>query len=155
MNKLSLRTFLLEFGRYFEPAELFYHIRIAEALSRVGFRVLLIERLSNASRWEVRLRATLQAQAQLVGRTFRARSLSYRKAAQLLEHCLKTELRSILGQLGSGIKFGSIVVVRHGTSFRIGFVWPLGTPGKWRPQTGDHPFRVSGMIQNWLKEQRN
>ncbi len=155
MRKHPLKKFLVEFGQYFEPAELFYHRRIAEGLSRLGFQVLSIERLSSSSRWELRVRATLEAQAQFVGRTYRARNLSYGKATQLLEGWLKTGLRSILRQLGSGVKAGPIVAVRHGAYFRIGLVWPLGTPGKWRPRASHDPLRTSGMIQEWLKRQRN
>jgi hypothetical protein len=155
MKKASLRKFLVEFGRYFEPAELFYHLRIAEGLSPLGFQVLSIERLSRVSRWQLRLKATLDAQAQLVGRTFRARSLSYGKATKLLEGWLKTELRSILRQLGGGVKVGPIALARHGAYFQVGFVWPLGTPGKWRLRSDHHPFLASGMIQEWLKTQRN
>jgi hypothetical protein len=151
MKKVPLKKFLVEFDRFFEPAELFYHARIAEGLTRPGFRTLSIERLSSASRWQVRVRATLEAQAQLVGQTYRARNLTYGKATKLLEGWLKTELRSILRQVGSGAKVGPIVVVRHGAYFQIGFVWPLGTPGKWRPPASHHPFRASGMIREWLK----
>jgi hypothetical protein len=79
MKKLPLKKFLVEFGRYFEPAEVFYHARIAEGLTRLGFQVFSIERLSYASRWELRVRATLAARAQLVGRTYRARNLTYRR----------------------------------------------------------------------------
>ena len=156
MKKLALKQFLLEFGRYFEPAHFFYHRRIEEGLNQLGFKVLSIELLSTASAWQLRLRATLEAQAQLVGRTYRARNLSYGKATKLLEGWLKTELRSLLRQLGSGIKCEGIVVVRHGAYIQARFVWPLGTPGRWRPPTSSaHPFRVSGMIQEWLNTQRN
>ncbi len=155
MRKLPHKRFLIEFGRYFEPAELFYHLRMAEGLTRLGFQVRSIERLSTASRWRLHLKATLEAQAQLVGQTFRSRNLSYGKATKLLEGWLKMELRSVLNQLGSGVKIGPIAVARHGAYFQVGFVWPLGTPGKWRPQAFHHPFRASGMIRQWLKDQRN
>lgn len=155
MKKLPLKKFLVECGRYFEPAELFYHARIAEGLTRLGFQVLTVDRLSSRSRWNLRFKATLEAQAQMVGRAFRARNLSYGKATKLLEGWLKMELRSILRQLGSGVKIGPIAVARHGTYFQIRFVWPLGTPGKWRPRSAHHPFRASGMISEWLKNQRN
>jgi hypothetical protein len=155
MKKPSLKKFLVEFGRYFEPAELFYHLRIAENLSRLGFQVLSIERLPSASRWRLRLKATLEAQAQLVGQTFRSRNLSYGKATKLLDGWLRMELRSILSQLGNRVKVGPIAVARHGAYFQLRFAWPLGTPGKWRPQSGHHPFRASGMIREWLKRQRN
>ena len=155
MKKLSFKKFLVEFGRYFEPAAVFYHARIAQGLSRLGFQVLWIERLSHDSRWELRLRATVDAQAQLVGRTYRTRTLRYGKAKKLLESWLKTELRSILRQVGGGVKIGPIVVARHGANLQVSFVWSLGTPGKWRPTTCRHPFRSSGMVQAWLKDQRN
>lgn len=155
MRRLPLKQFLVEFGRYFEPAELFHHLRIAESLSRMGFQVLSIERFSSASRWRLRLKATLEGQAQSVGRTYRARNLSYGKATKLLEGWLKTELRSVLRELGSGVKVGPIALGRHGAYFQVGFVWPLGTPGKWRPRPAHHPFQASGMIQDWLKDQRN
>lgn len=155
MRRLPLKQFRVEFGRYFEPAKLFYHLRIAEALSRMGFQVLSIERLSSASRWRLRFKATLEAQAQLVGRTFHARNLSYGKATQLLEVWLRMELRSVLRELGSGVKVGPIVGGRHGAYFQVDFVWPLGTSGKWRPRPARHPFQASGMIQDWLKAQRN
>ncbi len=155
MSKLHLKRFLVEFGRYFEPAELFYHLRIAEGVTRFGFQVRSIERFSSASRWRLYLKATLEAQAQLVGQTFRSRNLSYGKATKLLEGWLARELRSILSQLGSGAKVGPIAVARHGAYFQVAFVWPLGTPGKWRPRSCHHPFLASGMIQQWLKDQRN
>jgi hypothetical protein len=155
MKRLPLKKFLVEFGRYFEPAELFYHLRIAEGLTRLGFQVRTIQQLSSASRWQLLLKATLEAQAQLVGRTYRARNLSYGKATKLLEGWLKMALRSILGQLGSGVKVGSIAVARHGAYFQVEFVWPLGTPGNWRPRSCHHPFRASGMIRQWLNDQRN
>jgi hypothetical protein len=155
MRKLPLKRFLVEFGRYFEPAHLFYHLRVAEGFSRLGFQVLAIERLSTASRWRLRLKATLEAQAQLVGRTFRARNLSYGKATQLLEGWVKNELRSLLNQLGSGVKVSPIAVARHGAYFQVAFVWPLGAPGKWRPSASHHPLRASGMIRAWLQNQRN
>ena len=156
MKRLALKKFLLEFGRYFEPADLFYHRRIEERLTRLGFQVLSIDRLSKASAWQLRLKATLDAQAQLVGRTYRARNLSYAKATKLLEGWLKTDLRSILRDLGSGVKCDRLAVVRHGAYFQARFVWPLGTPGLWRPPTTPgHPFQTSGMIQEWLKQQRN
>ncbi len=125
-------------------------------MNRLGFKVLSIERLSRASRWELKLRATLEAQAQIVGQTYRARNLTYGKATKLLEGWLKSQLRSILKDLGSGIKADALVVVRHGAYFQVGFVWPLGTPGRWRPpSSSDNPLRTSGMIRDWLKEQRN
>jgi hypothetical protein len=155
MSKLFWKKFLVEFGRYYEPAELFYHLRIAEGLTRLGFQVRTIQRLSNASRWQLLLKATLEAQAQLVGQTFRSRNLSYSKATKCLEGWLRIELRSILSQLGSGVKVGPMAVARHGAYFQVGFVWPLGTPGKWRPRSCHHPFRASGMIRQWLNEQRN
>ena len=156
MKKFALRQFLVEYGRYYEPAALFYHRRIEEALIQFGFKVLSIDRLSRASRWQLRLKATLEAQAQVVGQTYRARNLTYGKATKLLESRLKSQLRSALNQLGDGISPKAMTVVRHGAYFQVCFLWPLGTPGKWRPPaSSDHPFRASGMIRAWLKQQRN
>ena len=151
----KLNEFLVEFSRYSEPAEIFYHARIAEGLTRLGFRVLWIERLSKDRRWQLRLKATLEAQSQIAGQTYRARNLSYGKVTKLLAGWLKMELRSILQQLGGGVEIGPIAVRRHGAHFRVAFVWSPGTPGRWRPQVCHHPFKASGMIRTWLKEQRN
>lgn len=156
MKKLALKQFLLEFGRYFEPAHLFYHRRIEEGLTQLGFHVLSIEQLSTAPTWQLRLRATLDAQAQLIGGTYRPRNLNFGKTTKLLEGWLKAELRSLTRQLGSGIKCDKLVVVRHGACLEVRFVWPLGAPGRWRPPLSpDHPFRAPGMIQHWLKAHRN
>jgi hypothetical protein len=156
MKNFALKRFLVECGRYFEPAHLFYHRRIEEGLAGLGFSVLSIERLAKASAWQVKLRATLEVQAQIVGRTYRARNLNCAKTTKLLEGWLKAELRALLRQLGSGTKSDALVVVRRGAYFSVRFVWPFGTPGRWRPPTSPtHPFRVSGMIQDWLKQQRN
>ena len=156
MKNIELKRFLAECGRYFEPAHFFYHRRIEEGLARLGFTVLSIERLAKASAWQVKLRVTLETQAQMVGRTYRARNLTCGKTAKLLKGRLKAELRALLRQLGSGTKSDALVVVRHGAHFSVRFVWPLGTPGRWRPPTSaTHPFRDSGMILEWLKQQRN
>src|SRR4051812_6379800 len=95
MKTLTIKQFLVQFGRYFEPAALFYHLRIVEGLTQLGFQVRSIQRLSTSSRWQILLKATLEAQAKLVGRTYRARNLSYGKATQLLDGWLKAELRTI------------------------------------------------------------
>ncbi len=155
MSKPFLKKFLVEFGWYFEPAEVFDHARIAEGLTQLGFQVRLIERLSSASCWDLRLKATLEAQAQLVGQTFRSRSLSYGQATKHLEGWLKRQLRSILRQLGSGVEVGPMVALRHGAYFHVRFIWPLGTPGKWRRPASHHPLKASGMIRQWLRGQRN
>jgi hypothetical protein len=153
MKKLD--EFLVEFSRYSEPAEIFYHASVAEGLTRLGFQVLWIERLSKDRRWQLRLKATLEAKSQIAGQTYRARNLSYGKATKLLAGWLKTELRSILQQLGGGLEIGPIAVTRQRAHFRVAFVWSPGTPGRWRPRACHHPFKGTGMIRAWLKDHRN
>ena len=128
-----------------------------EHLEPLGFKVISIERGLVPAVWRLRLKATLQAQAHLLlGRTYRARTLSRTKLTEHLTAWLKAELRSLLVDLGRGKRSGKLVVAGRGACFEANFVLPVGSPGLWRPTWGRaHPFRVPGIVQDWLKPQRN
>ena len=158
MKKFGLKPFLLKYGEYIEPGQLFYHRRLEERLAGLGLRVTSVQRFAEHPVWQIRLRAPLEAQAQLLlGKPYKGHRPACWASGKLIEARLKEELRLILKQLSPpDVKAEEINVVRHGGSFQCVFVWPVGKPGLWRPRARQpHPLQVSTVIRRWLKRQRN
>ena len=157
MKKTNLKQFLAKYGRHVEPGRLFYHLRLQERLTALGFRVISIERLEEHPVWNIRIRGNLDAQTNLLlGKSYKGKRPVSWGSGEIIEQRLEAEFQAILKQLGKPVKADELNVVRYGGYFQIVFVWPLGQPGKWfsRPAR-PHPLRVSGVMQRWLKGQRN
>ncbi len=157
MKKKNLKQFLAKYGRFVEPGQFFYHHRLHERLTGLGFRVISIERLDTHPVWNIRIRGNLEAQTNLLlGKSYKGKRPAAWGSGEVIEQRLKAEMQSILKQLGRAVKADELNVVRYGGYFQIVFVWPLGQPGKWFPRPArPHPLRVSGVMQRWLKGQRN
>jgi hypothetical protein len=119
--------------------------------------VISIERYEPHAVWQIRLRGNLDAQTKLLlGKSYSGKRPACWASGKLVEARLKEELRSILKQLGPGAKAEEVNIVRSGSRFQCVFVWPLGTPGYWRPRPRPaHPLQVSVVVQRWLNRQRN
>jgi hypothetical protein len=156
-KQLGLKQFLVRYDRYYESGQYFYHHRLQERLADLGLRVISIERFEAHPVWEIKVRGNLDAQTKLlVGKSYAGKRPACWGSGKLVEARLKEELRSILKQLGPGVKAEEINVVRSGSRFQCVFVWPLGTAGIWRPRPPHaHPLQVSVIVQRWLKGQRN
>ena len=157
MKKFGLKPFLAKYGRYVEPGQFFYHRRLQERLAALSLRVISIQRFDEHPVWQIRARAPLDAQAKLLlGKSYKGHRPDCWASGKLIEARVKEELRSILKQLGPGVKAEEINVVRHGGYFQCVFVWPLGKPGILRPRPAKpHPLQVSVVVHRWLKRQRN
>ena len=156
-KKQGLKQFLARYGRHVEPGKLFYHLRLQERLAALGFRVISIERLSEHPVWNVRFKGDLHAQTTLLlGRGYKGKRPASWGSGEVIEQRLKAELASILKSLGRAVKADEMTVVREGAYFGAAFVWPLGEPGIWCPPPNrPHPLQVSGVVQRWIKQQRN
>jgi hypothetical protein len=157
MKKFGLKPFLMKYCRYVESGQFFYHHRLQERLAALGLRTISIERFDVHPVWQIRARASLEAQAKLLlGKSFKGNRPATWASGKLIEARVKEELRAILRQLGPGVKAEEINVVRHGGYFQMVFVWPLGKPGMWRPRPKQpHPLQVSVVVHRWLRRQRN
>jgi hypothetical protein len=158
MKKFGLKPFLLKYVAYIEPGQFFYHHRLEDRLAGLGLRVISIQRHEAHPVWEVRAKASIEAQAKLLlGKSYKGHRPACWASGKLIEARVKEELRSILKQLSpQGVKADEINVVRHGGYFQLVFVWPLGKPGIWRPRPKQpHPLQVSLVVRRWLKRQRN
>jgi hypothetical protein len=157
MKKTNLKQFLAKYGKFREPEQFFYHYRLNERLSALGFWVISIERLDTHPVWNVRFRGSLEAQSHLLlGKSYKGKRPASWGSGEVIEQCLKAEMLSILKSLGKAVKADELTVVREGAYFGATFVWQLGQPGKWYPQPKrPHPLQVSGVVQRWIKQQRN
>jgi hypothetical protein len=157
MKKTNLKQFLAKYGRFVEAGRFFYQYRLHERLTALGFRVISIERLDTHPVWNIRLRGNLEAQANLLlGKCYKGKRPASWGSREVIEQRLKGEMQSILKSLGQAVKADEINVVRYGGYFQVVFVWPLGQPGKWfPPPKRTHPIQVSGVVQRWIKTQRN
>ena len=156
-KKKNLKQFLAKYGRFVESAQFFYHHRLHERLTALGFRLISIERLDTHPVWNIRIRGNLEAQtALLLGKSYKGKRPSSWGSGEVIEQRLKAEMQSILKSLGKAVKADELNVVRYGGYFQIVFVWPLGQPGTWFPPVKrPHPLQVSGIVQGWIKQQRN
>ncbi len=156
-KKFGLKQFLAKYGRHVEPGRLFYHLRLQERLTALGFRVISIEHLDTHPVWNIRIRGNLEAQTNLLlGKSYKGKRPASWGSGEVIEQRLKGEMQSILKSLGKAVKADELNVVRYGGYFQIVFVWPLGQPGKWfPPPKRPHPLQLSTVMQGWIKEQRN
>ena len=157
MKKTNLKQFLAKFGRFREPGQFFYHHRLTERLASLGFRVISIERLEEHPVWNIRFKGSLEAQTNLLlGESYKGKRPASSGSGQVIEQRLKAEMHAILKSLGRAVKADELTVLREGAYFGAAFVWPMGQPGKWFPQPKrPHPLQVSGVVQRWIKQQRN
>jgi hypothetical protein len=157
MKKTNLKQFLAKYGRFVESGQFFYHYRLHERLTALGVRVISVERLDTHPVWNIRFKGNLDAQTKLLlGKSYSGKRPAPWGSGEILEQRLKAELRSILKQLGRAVKADELNVVRYGGYFQAAFVWPLGKPGTWHPRPArPHPRQVSGVVQHWIKSQRN
>jgi hypothetical protein len=156
-KKVGLKQFLAKYGRHVEPGHLFYHLRLQERLSALGFRVISIERLAEHPVWNIRIRGSLEAQTNLLlGKSYKGKRPASWGSGEVIEQRLKAELAAILKSLGLAVKTDELTVVREGAYFGAAFVWPMGQPGTWcPPPKRPHPLQVSGFMHGWIKQQRN
>ena len=150
MKKTNLNKFLAKYGYFIEPKQFFYHHRLRDRLTALGFRIISIERLDTHPVWNIRFKGNLEAQTNLL------LAKSYKGSSEVIEQRLKAEMHAILKSLGQAVKADELNVVRYGGYFQCVFVWPKGQPGKWYPQPKQiHPLQDSGVMRRWMKSQRN
>jgi hypothetical protein len=157
VKKTNLKQLLAKYGRFVESGQFFYHHRLHERLASLGLRVISIERLEEHPVWNIRCRGNLEVQTNLLlGKSYKGKRPASWGSGEIIEQRLKAEMQSILKSLGKAVKADELNVVRYGGYFQVVFVWPLGKPGKWFPQPKrPHPLQVSGIMQRWIKGQRN
>jgi hypothetical protein len=157
MKKSNLKQFLAKYGYFIEPKQFFYHHRLHDRLTALGFRIISIERLGTHPVWNIRFRGNLEAQTNLLlGKSYKRKRPASWGSGEVIEQRLKAEMHAILKSLGQAVKADELNVVRYGGYFQCVFVWPRGQPGKWYPQPKQiHPLQVSGVVRRWMKSQRN
>jgi hypothetical protein len=156
-KKLGFKQFMAKYGRHVEPGRLFFHLRLRERLEALGFRVISIQRLDAHPVWELRVKGSLDAQTKLLlGKSHSGKRPASWGSLEVIEQRLKAEMHTILKSLGRAVNADELNVVRYGGYFQVVFVRPMGQPGKWyaQPQR-PHPLQVSGVVQRWIKAQRN
>ena len=150
MKKTNLNQFLAKCGYFVEPKQFFYHHRLRDRLTALGFRIISIERLGTHPVWNIRFKGNLEAQTHLL------LAKSNKGSSEVIEQRLKAEMHAILKSLGQAVKADELNVVRYGGYFQCVFVWPMGQPGKWYPQPKQiYPLQDSGVVRRWMKSQRN
>jgi hypothetical protein len=137
---------------YYQSGQLFYHRLWRQRLLQLGFRVISVEKLDAHHLWDLRLDGSLSAQSQLL--LSRPVSRKPETAAHLLEKQLQAQIQQIGAEFGAPIPNDCIVVVRHGTYFRVAFGWPKGRPGILL-QTQKKTNASSTSIRRWLRRTRN
>jgi hypothetical protein len=147
-----LEKILRRCGAYYHSADLFYQELWHQALSRIGFRVISVEKLPYHELWDIRCYGTLAAQSYLLVTI--PVSKPHFCAKDIVLKQLHAEIQRIAKDLGSVIRRDCIHVGRKGAYFRITFIWPLGKPGRWvKPEKKAEAF--SFLIRPWLRRNRN
>ncbi|MCI0541094.1 MAG: hypothetical protein L0Z50_38315 [Verrucomicrobiales bacterium] len=130
-----LRELMVRHGRYFIPANWFYHLWLAQRFTELGFFVTSVEKHPFHHLWEIRLRGSVTAQVDP-------------------EILLAKKTREILRDLGHPVPRDYVTVVRNGPYFIVALICQMGTAGRWaRTAKCPHPFSM--LIRHWFRMQRN
>ncbi len=122
-------------------------------MTAIGFRVLLVQKLSLHEVWEIRLCGGLAAQTYLlVSKPVPKKDVW---ATDLMRKQLQSEIHQIAKDLGLSIQRDCITVVRTSSAyFKAAFIWPMGKPGMLLKRE-KKPEAFSFLIRPWLRRNRN
>lgn len=144
-----LRKVLLAHGRYFVPANWFYHLWLMQRFTELGFLVNSVEKHPTHQMWEIRMRGSWTAEASLL----MGAPLNIWKPPDP-EVLLAKKTREILRDLGHPVPRDYVTVVRNGPYFIVALICPMGTAGRWsRAAKCPEPFSM--VIRPWLRTQKN
>ena len=147
-----LKKILRRCGTYYQSGDLFYQRLWHQHLSRIGFRVISVEKLPYHQLWDIRLFGSLKAQSYLL--LTKPVAKRYLWAKDLLLKQLHLEVQQVAKDFGAFIRRDCIHVARKGAYLRVTFIWPLGKPGRWvKPEKKAEAF--SFLIRSWLRRSRN
>ena len=144
-----LRKLLPTHGRYFVPANWFYHLWLVQRFTELGFLVTSVEKHSAHHLWEIRMRGSLTAQAGLL----MGAQLNIWKPPDL-EILVAKRTREILGDMGHPVPRDYVTVVRNGPYFIVALICQMGRAGRWA-RTARCPEPFSMVIRPWLRTQKN
>lgn len=119
----------------------------------IGFRVLLVQKLSMHEVWEIRVCANLAAQTYLlISKPVPKKDIW---SADPMRKQLQSEIHQIAKDLGLPIQRDCITVARSGGAyFTIAFIWQRGRPGMLLKKA-KKPQAFSFLIRPWLRRNRN
>jgi len=147
-----LRTILRRCGAYYHSPDLFYQELWKQRMVNIGFRVLLVEKLSLHHLWQIRLCGGLSAQTYLlVSKPIPKR---YIGTKDVILKQLRSEIQQIAGEMGPPIKADCVSLARTGAYFHVSFIWPVGKPGLLLKKE-KRPEAFSFLIRPWLRRNRN
>lgn len=152
MSESQLKRVLLESGRYYRSATLFYHELWREHLRQIGFVVIKVEKLEQHDLWVIRVRITASSQLYLLVSS--GPPSNFKGQTALIEHQLKRVIRAFANALGPPVRSDYLTVDRIGHYCTIAFIWPLGKPGRLLRKE-KKPSAFSFLIRGWLKRNRN
>jgi hypothetical protein len=147
-----LEKILRRCGAYYQSGDLFYQQLWHQHLSRIGFRVISVEKLPYHELWDIRLFGSLTAQSYLL--LTKPVAKPHLWAKDLLLKQLHLEVQQAAKDFGAPMRRDCIHVARKGAYVRVTFIWPLGKPGRWvKPEKKAEAF--SFLIRPWLRRSCN
>jgi hypothetical protein len=116
-----LEKILRRCGAYYQSGDLFYQRLWHQHLSRIGFRVISVEKLPCHELWDIRLFGSLTAQSYLL--LTKPVAKPHLWAKDLLLKQLHLEVQQVAKDFGAPMRRDCIHVARKGAYVRVTFIW--------------------------------